>query len=124
MLALPDFACDPGDRRGIGHLNIIRSIKIILIKLSTAKIMLNVTRTPPRVSLRCFEADVWRVSERWIEAVQMPVLGTKVTLQQLTLIATRVTALRTQDRLVVSIKHPRVVRSLVAVAAVLRTVSR
>jgi hypothetical protein len=124
VLALPDFACDPGDRRGVGHLNIIRSIKIILIKLTTAKIMLNVTRTPPRVSLRCFEADVWRVSEGRIKAVQMPVLVTKVALQHLALVATRDTTLRAQYRLLISIKHPRVVRSLVAIAAVLCTVSR
>jgi hypothetical protein len=120
ILALSDFACHPGDRRGVRHLNIV--VEVILIKLSTTKIVFNVTRTPPCIALSCLEADVWRICERWIKAVQMPMRGAEVTFQQRTLVATRKTTLRTQDRLLVSVKHFRVVRLLVAIAAVLRTV--
>jgi hypothetical protein len=50
----------------------------------------------------------------------MPVLVTKVTFQHRALMTTRGTALHTQDGLLVTIKYPRVVGSLVAIAAVFR----
>ena len=96
----------------------------MLQKKSTAKIVLNVSRTSPRVPVRCLDADVWRIGKRGIKAVQMPVRVTKVALQHLALMATRNTALRTQDGLVVTVKYPRVVRLLVAIPAVLCAVSR
>jgi hypothetical protein len=54
----------------------------------------------------------------------MPVLMTEVALQHLALVTTRNTTLRTKDGLLVTVKHPCVVRSLVAIATVLCTVSR
>ena len=81
--------------------------------------MLDVTRTPPGISLRCLKADVWRVSEGRINTVQVPVRVTKVALEHLALMAARNTTLRAQDRLVVAVQHFSVVRFLVAVAAVL-----
>lgn len=84
--------------------------------------MFNVTRAPPRVSLRCLEVDLWRISERRINAVQMPVCVTKVALEHLALVAARNTTLRAQDGLVVAIEYLGVVWPLVAVATVLRSI--
>jgi hypothetical protein len=126
VLALPDFAGDSGDRLGVGHLNIIiiELIKIMLQEQSAAKIVFNVSRAPPCISLRCLDADMWGISERRIETVQVPVRVTEVALQHLALTATRCTTLRAQDGLLLTIKHSCVVWSLVAVAAVFGSVSR
>jgi hypothetical protein len=125
VLALPNLAGDPGSRFGVDHLLItIQYVEIILIKLPTAKIVLNMTRASPCVSLRCFKTDVWRISEGRIETVQMPVRVTKVALQHLALVATRSTTLRAQYRLLVTVENARVVGLLVAVATVLCPVSR
>ena len=65
---------------------------------------------------------MWRISERRIEAIQMPVRGTKVALQHLPLQSTRKTTLRAQDGLLLVIEQPSVVGLLEAIATVIRTV--
>ena len=78
--------------------------------------MLDVSRTPPSIALRSLQADVWGVSEGWIDTVQMPICVTKVALQHLALAATRHATLNAQNGLV-AIKYFYVVRPLIAVAA-------
>ena len=84
--------------------------------------MFNVTRAPPRVSLRCLQADLWRISERRVNAVQMPVRVTEIALEHLALVAARNTTLRAQDGFMVAIEYLRVVWPLVAIATILRSV--
>ena len=86
--ALPDLTWD-SCKGGITHLDIvIRPVKVILQQQPTAKVMLNVSRTPPSIALRCLEADVWGISEGWIDTVQVPIRVTKVALEHLALAAT------------------------------------
>jgi hypothetical protein len=49
--------------------------------------VLNVTGTSPCVSLGCFKADVRRVSERWIEAIKMPIRSAEIAFEHLALVA-------------------------------------
>ena len=120
MLALPNLPWDPCDRCGIRHLDIFNQlVEVFLYEKSTTKIMLNVAGTSPCVSLRCLKADVRRVSERWVEAIEVPMRSAEIAFEHLAFVPARDTTLCAQDRLLITVKYSRVIRLLIAITAVL-----
>jgi hypothetical protein len=119
MLRFSYFARDKLRLRRVKHLSIsiFRAGQVFLADESVAEVMIDVSRAHPGLTVRRLRVDRWRVSERRITTIQVPVRGTVVALQKLALARSRFTTLSAEYRFVISVLSFEVIWFLIPATA-------